>query len=84
MAEVEQFSYSRIKNSLGEVALRPMVTATLGYRDHSLEAQGLLDTGADVNVLPYSLGIALGVYGMKHVPDLGCPAILRITKHAAF
>jgi hypothetical protein len=32
----------------------------LTYRNESREAMGLLDTGADVNVLPYDLGIALG------------------------
>jgi hypothetical protein len=40
--------------------LRPLLAITLDYRGKSVEAVGLLDTGADVNVLPYSLGIELG------------------------
>lgn len=33
---------------------------TLAYQQSSVAASGLLDTGASVNVLPYSVGIELG------------------------
>jgi hypothetical protein len=33
---------------------------TLAFRGKTVEVAGLLDTGADVNVLPYPVGIMLG------------------------
>ena len=38
----------------------PRLSLTLALRARAVEATGLLDTGAAVNVLPYYLGIALG------------------------
>lgn len=55
-----RFPYLVTRNLKGEGILRPQMPLTLTYRNESREAIGLLDTGADVNVLPYSLGIALG------------------------
>lgn len=60
MVDGQRFSYLPVRNSLGEIALRPQVPLILGYQGRSCEARGLLDTGADVNVLPYHLGVALG------------------------
>jgi len=55
-----RFPYVPMRNARGEVALRPQVPLTLTYQDKFIEVTGLLDTGADVNVLPYQLGVALG------------------------
>ena len=60
MADSARFPYTTVRNSLGEIALRPILPVTLSYHGAVVEAQGLLDTGADVNVLPYNLGISLG------------------------
>ncbi len=60
MADAARFSYQAVNNSVGETALRPILPVMLDYRGMTVEANGLLDTGADVNVLPYNLGIALG------------------------
>ena len=38
----------------------PHLPLTLGYHSHSLKVEGLLDTGASVNVLPYEIGKQLG------------------------
>ena len=38
----------------------PRLPLTLTYRNSSVDVSGLLDTGASVNVLPYSVGIQLG------------------------
>lgn len=38
----------------------PFLTLTLRHETRSVEIQGLIDTGASVNVLPYDLGIRLG------------------------
>jgi hypothetical protein len=60
MVDGQRFSFLPVRNTLGEMALRPQVPLTLGYQKQSCDAIGLLDTGADVNVLPYHLGVALG------------------------
>lgn len=60
MRDVERFPYVAVKNSRGEAALRPLLPVTLVHSSTTLETTGLLDTGADVNVLPYHLGITLG------------------------
>jgi len=60
MNEITPFPYIAVKNARGEVALRPLLPVVLAYGDTTVEATGLLDTGADVNVLPYQLGITLG------------------------
>lgn len=41
-------------------SLMPRLSLTLKYEHRSVEVVGLLDTGAAVNVLPYSVGVALG------------------------
>jgi len=38
----------------------PHLPLTLSYNGHSLKVEGLLDTGASVNVLPYEIGTQLG------------------------
>ena len=55
-----RFPYTPVKNARGEVALRPRMPLTLTYQGKSIELAGLLDTGADVNVLPYQIGVDLG------------------------
>ncbi|WP_232432191.1 hypothetical protein [Chamaesiphon minutus] len=39
----------------------PYLPLILSLGDRSLNAEGLLDTGASVNVLPYELGLQLGL-----------------------
>jgi hypothetical protein len=46
--------------ALGEASFRPYLPLTLAAQQSSVAASGLLDTGASVNVLPYSVGIELG------------------------
>jgi hypothetical protein len=60
MSDVAQFPYIAVKNARGETALRPLLPVTLAYSGTTVETNGLLDTGADVNVLPYHLGVTLG------------------------
>ncbi len=49
-----------------------MLTATLINRNRSVEAMGLLDTGADVSVLPYRIGLELGAdwEEQRQIPSL--------------
>jgi len=39
----------------------PYLPLTLSFNGQSLNTEGLLDTGASVNVLPYELGLQLGL-----------------------
>ncbi len=60
MLDSMRFPYVPVRNARGDGLMRPQMPLTLTYRGKPVEATGLLDTGADVNVLPFSLGIALG------------------------
>jgi len=56
----ERFTYTATPLADGPAATRPFLPLTLVHGSNSAATTGLLDTGADVNVLPYHLGIALG------------------------
>jgi hypothetical protein len=60
MPNSQHFPYTILKNALGELISRPILPVVLSNGNPSVTASGLLDSGADVNVLPYGLGIALG------------------------
>ena len=60
MRNSQRYPYIAADSELGEASLRPYLPLKLAYREHSIEATGLLDTGATVNVLPWQLGIDLG------------------------
>lgn len=54
-----RFPFVMRKPALGAASLVPMLPLTLATTK-SVAVSGLLDTGATVNVLPYTSGIALG------------------------
>lgn len=60
MLDGRWFSFIERTNSLGLSSTLPYLPITLSYRDRSIEAMALLDTGASVNVLPYEVGLQLG------------------------
>jgi hypothetical protein len=60
MFDAAKFDYARTTNPFGEITLKPRLPITLATRNNSIEEYGLLDTGAEINVLPHSLGLALG------------------------
>ncbi len=60
MPDPERFEYTSEGSQTGEAALLPQLPLILTYKNQSVEAAGLLDTGATVNVLPYRLGLRLG------------------------
>jgi hypothetical protein len=49
-----------VKNARGVIALRLLLLLTPTYGGNIVETTGLLDTGGDVDVLPYHLGVTLG------------------------
>ena len=61
MQEAKRFPFIERRNQVGEANVFPCVPITLSYRDCILEVVGLLDTGSSLNVLPYDVGLALGV-----------------------
>lgn len=61
MIKTQRFSYKIIDSSLSMVDQMPYLPLTLSLDGQSLNTEGLLDTGASVNVLPYELGLQLGL-----------------------
>jgi hypothetical protein len=61
MVDTQRFSYKIIDSSLGMVDRMAYLPLMLSLNGQSLNTEGLLDTGASVNVLPYELGVQLGL-----------------------
>ena len=53
-----RFPYVSVDNL--PATLMPRLPITLALGNNSLEVIGLLDTGAAINVLPYSVGVTIG------------------------
>jgi hypothetical protein len=60
MRKAQRFSFTEGFDTFGVSDALPQLPLSLTYRDSSVEVSGLLDTGASVNVLPYSVGVQLG------------------------
>lgn len=60
MLNAERYPFLSGDPALGEASFRPYLPFTLIHQDSAVATTGLLDTGASVNVLPYSVGIELG------------------------
>jgi hypothetical protein len=60
MRDSQRFNFTEGFDTFGVSDALPQIPLTLMYRNSSVEVSGLLDTGASVNVLPYSVGIQLG------------------------
>jgi hypothetical protein len=73
MTQPTRFPFTSVNPEMGEAGFRPFVPITLANRDRVLVSEGLLDTGAMVNVLPYEIGLELGfVWSQQKIPlDLG-------------
>jgi hypothetical protein len=61
MTSKKRFEFTERSNALGEVSLVPHLPFSLSFQNNSISVSGLLDTGASVNVLPYELGLQLGL-----------------------
>ena len=66
MTPRKRFNFTEKSNSAGETSLVPYLPLTLSSQHTSISTSGLLDTGASVNVLPYEIGIELGVNWNDH------------------
>ena len=55
-----RFKYSTTSSDQNQFDSLPRVPLVLRREQYSIEANGLVDSGATVNVLPYELGLLLG------------------------
>ncbi|MBW4693060.1 MAG: retropepsin-like domain-containing protein [Lyngbya sp. HA4199-MV5] len=60
MRNAERYPFFSSDTALGEASFRPYLTFALVHQQVSVTSSALLDTGASVNVLPYSVGVELG------------------------
>ncbi len=60
MCNAQQFSFTEGFDAFGVPDALPQLNLAITYRGVSTKVSALLDTGASVNVLPYSLGVQLG------------------------
>ncbi|MGK7896721.1 MAG: hypothetical protein AB4372_24665 [Xenococcus sp. (in: cyanobacteria)] len=60
MSNSERYRFISADTTLGEAAFRPYLPISLNYQNNLVNIFGLLDTGATINVLPYSIGMQLG------------------------
>jgi hypothetical protein len=70
MRNSKRHPYVATDSELGEASLRPYLPLTLTYQGRSIDAVGLLDTGAMINVLPWQLGIDLGAVWKEQTNSL--------------
>jgi hypothetical protein len=60
MDNAQRFVFVEGFDTFGVPDALPQLPLSLTYQSSSVEVAALLDTGASVNVLPYSIGIQLG------------------------
>ncbi len=60
MRKAQRFNFIEGFDTFGVPDALPQLPLSLTYRDSSVQVSALLDTGASVNVLPYSVGVQLG------------------------
>lgn len=60
MASRVRIPYSGTGNSAQEISLMPRLPLRLLLASRYVDVNGLIDSGASVNVIPYSVGIELG------------------------
>jgi hypothetical protein len=67
--EALRFPYLEIDPSLGAASALPYVPITLQHGPREVSASGLIDSGATLNVLPYAVGLELGlVWDQQSIP----------------
>lgn len=60
MDNAQRFRFTEGCDTFGVPDALPQLPLSLTYQNSSVEISALLDTGANVNVLPYSVGAQLG------------------------
>lgn len=68
-AEPVAFPFVDANPNLPGSSLIPILPLTLSHQGQHFSVTGMLDTGASINVLPYSLGLELGlIWEDQHHP----------------
>jgi hypothetical protein len=62
MPESLVFPYVSIGTGSDDIMPRPFLPLVLGHQNQLKAVNGLLDTGADVNVIPFQIGLELGFH----------------------
>ena len=70
MSDPERFEYTSVSAQAGEAGFLPQLPLILANKNRSVNACGLLDTGATVNVLPYQVGLQLGAEWNPQAPAI--------------
>lgn len=60
MTEKLSFPYVVRTEYIPDLVARPFLPVTLNYGQVEIQTMALLDSGADINVLPYQVGLELG------------------------
>lgn len=69
MSNAPRLYYTVVNPALGDGSSLPLLPFALKHQQHAVSANGLVDSGAMVNVLPYQLGLQLGlVWARQTVP----------------
>ena len=71
MPDPKRFPFSAATGSSREASSLPFLPLSLQHGDAApVQVQGLLDTGATVSVLPYSVGLQLGAVWSERAPGV--------------
>jgi hypothetical protein len=57
----QHFPYTILKGFSGVKSGLPIIPITLTHEDHNCKVPGLVDSGSTVSVLPYDIGLQLGL-----------------------
>jgi hypothetical protein len=64
-----RFPFISATSQKGEGSLMPFLPILLRHQGHEVSTYGLLDTGASVNVMPFSMGLRLGcIWEQQTIP----------------
>ena len=69
MAERLVFPYLTNLEYAQDSVVRPFLPISIGLEGSVADSLALLDTGSDLNVIPFSLGIRLGADWAQHQPE---------------
>lgn len=75
-----RFKYSTLDSSQNEFDALPRLTLKLHLGHQTVEAVGLVDSGATVNVLPYQIGLDLGAVWHSSQANIQLAGNLSISK----
>ena len=61
MVDKARYRFTEVNPRSEQLSLMPYLPITLTHQERSFRLAGLLDTGSSVNVLPYEVGLELGL-----------------------